>query len=65
MCIDRLSQYQNKNADRKIAYSRYICICVLVTGTYVDIVHLCYLCFCGIFFAINLEPSLNKGIYSK
>jgi len=65
MCIDRLSQYQSENAVRKIVRSKCVYICALIVSAYVAVALLCYLCFCGIYFAINLEPSLNKGIYSK
>jgi hypothetical protein len=54
MCIDRLSQYQSENAVRKIICSKCFCICVLIVGAYVAIALLCYLYFCGIFFAIKL-----------
>ena len=54
MCIDRLSQCQGENAVRKIVCSKCFCICVLIVGAYVAIALLCYLCFCGIFFAIQM-----------
>ena len=54
MCIDRLSQCQGENAVRKIVCSKCFYICVLIVGTYVAIALLCYLCFCGIFFAIQM-----------